>query len=72
MDDLGQKINYLKDTMISVSTGGQRIQDVNDQYKKIYQEVNVELNKLGIKNPNTYSDGCISEFRYLRVNENKT
>ncbi len=42
--------------MTSVSTGGQQIQDVNDEYKKIYREVHLELKRLGLKNPNTYSD----------------
>jgi len=56
MDEILNKINYLKNTMTSVSTGGQRIQDVNDEYKKIFREVSIELKRLGLKNPNPYSD----------------
>lgn len=56
MDDLIEKINYLKNVMISVSTGEQKIQDENDRYKKIYREVSVELKKLGLKSPNPYTD----------------
>jgi hypothetical protein len=33
MDEIIEIANYLKNTMTSVSTGGQRIQDVNDDYK---------------------------------------
>lgn len=56
MNKVIEKINYLKNIMTSVSTGGQRIQDINDEYKKIYEEVSLELKRLGLKNPNTYSD----------------
>jgi hypothetical protein len=56
MKDLWDKINYLKNTMTSVSTGGQRIQDVNEEYKKVYRGVNTSLVKLKIDNPNPYSD----------------
>jgi hypothetical protein len=56
MDELIDKINFLKNTMTSVSTGGQRIQDVNDEYKKLYREVTIEIKRLGLKNPNPYSD----------------
>jgi len=51
-----EDINYLKNIMISVSTGGQRIQDVNDQYKPKYILVDKLLQKLNFKNPNTFSD----------------
>jgi len=56
MNDLIEKINFLKNTMTSVSTGEQKIQEVNDKYKKIYREVSVELKRLGLKNHNPYSD----------------
>jgi hypothetical protein len=46
MDKLIEEVNYLKNTMISVSTGGQVIQEVNNEYKKIYREVSVELKRL--------------------------
>lgn len=54
--ELLQRIDYLKNTMISVSTGGQRIQDVEQQYRQSYNEVKQELKKLDINNPNHYSD----------------
>jgi hypothetical protein len=56
MKDLVEKVNYLKNVMTSVSTGGQRIEDVNEEYQNNYREVNVELKKLGLKNPIPYSD----------------
>jgi uncharacterized protein YoxC len=52
MQDLTEKVNYLKNVMLSVSTGGQRIQEVNDEYQKKYSEVTVELKTLGLNNPN--------------------
>ena len=55
-DKLLDNINYLKDIMISVSTGGQRIQDVNDQYKINFTLVDKSLQKLNFKNPNSYRD----------------
>jgi hypothetical protein len=54
--DLLAKIDFLKNTMTSVSTGGQKIQDINDQYIQTYQEVTTELQRIGLKNPNPYSD----------------
>jgi vacuolar-type H+-ATPase subunit I/STV1 len=53
--ELLKHIDYLKNTMISVSTGGQRIQSVDEQYKQIYNEVNQQLKKLYIENPNNYN-----------------
>jgi len=49
-----KRIDYLKNTMVSVSTGGQNIKDVELQYKKVYKEVNQQLKKLDIENPNNY------------------
>ena len=56
MEELLEKLNFLKNTMTSVSTGGQQIQDVNDEYRKVYREVRIELKRLGLKNPNPYSE----------------
>lgn len=56
MIDLINKIEYIKNTMISVSTGGMRIQEINEEYKKIYRLVNIELKNHGIANPNPFSD----------------
>jgi RNAse (barnase) inhibitor barstar len=49
-----KQIDFLKNTMISVSTGGQRIQSVEKDYNQIYNEINQELKKLDIENPNDY------------------
>jgi hypothetical protein len=49
-------INYLHDTMISVSTGGSRIQDVNAIYQEKFSKVDLALKRLNFENPNTFSD----------------
>ncbi len=49
-------VNYLKNVMISVSTGGQRIQDVNEEYKATYNIVDKALQKLSFKNTNPFRD----------------
>lgn len=54
--DLLDDINRLKSYLISISTGGDRIQDVNDIYKNIFFRVNKCLTLLEIHNPNTYLD----------------
>lgn len=51
-----EDVNYLKNIMISASTGGQRIQDVNAQYKITFNLVDKALQKLNFKNPNPFSD----------------
>ena len=51
-----QQIETIKALMISVSTGGPRIQEVNDQYKDVYYQINSCLSALGIGNPNTFKD----------------
>lgn len=51
-----EDVNYLKNIMISVSTGGQRIQDVNEQYKATYNLVDKALQKLSFTNPNSFRD----------------
>ena len=52
--ELLKQVDYLKNTMISVSTGGQKIQSVEQQYKQCYNIVKQELKKLDIDNPNDY------------------
>ena len=54
--ELLNRVDYLKNTMISVATGGQRIQEVNQKYIQNYNEVKQELKKLDIENPNVYDD----------------
>ncbi|MCZ8355153.1 MAG: hypothetical protein O9340_10480 [Cyclobacteriaceae bacterium] len=56
MDKLLEKLNWIKNTMTAVSTGGQRIENVNEEYIKVFREVNLELKQLGVKNPNPYTD----------------
>jgi hypothetical protein len=51
-----EDVNYLKNVMISVSTGGQRIQDVNDVYKATFNIVSKALQKLNFNNPNPFKD----------------
>jgi hypothetical protein len=55
-EQLIQDVNFLKNTMVSVSTGGQRIQDINDKYKEKYNSTNKALQKLNFKNSNPYKD----------------
>ncbi|SKB69691.1 hypothetical protein [Dyadobacter psychrophilus] len=49
-------VNFLHDTMISVSTGGSRIQDVNDIYQEKFAKVELALKRLSLDNPNPFSD----------------
>ncbi|MCC8360270.1 hypothetical protein [Salinimicrobium sediminilitoris] len=55
-DQLISEVNYLKDTMISVSTGGQRIQDVNDEFQQRFALVDKALKRLTFENPNPFND----------------
>lgn len=55
-ENLIRDIEFLKNTMISVSTGGQRIQEINDNYKLKFDSVNKALQCLGFQNPNQYKD----------------
>ncbi len=55
-EHLIQDVNFLKNTMISVATGGPRIQDINDEYKKKFILTDKALQKLNFKNPNPYKD----------------
>ena len=55
-ESLLKDIEYLKNIMISVSTGGQRIQDVNDLYKSKYITTSKALDLIDFKNPNPYKD----------------
>lgn len=53
-EELLEGIDYIRNTMISVSTGGPRINDINDQYQRTYATVSAELARRGIDNPITY------------------
>jgi hypothetical protein len=54
--DMLKHVEYLKNTMISVATGGQRIQNAEQQYKQTYNDVKRRLKTLDIDNPNPYND----------------
>ncbi|MDR2577789.1 MAG: hypothetical protein LBC70_03120 [Chitinispirillales bacterium] len=53
-EELLKRVDYLKNTMIAVSTGGPQIQTVEREYKQTYSIVNSQLKKLDIENPNHY------------------
>ena len=55
-DGLIKDVEFLKNTMISVATGGRRIQEINDEYKVKYQNVSKALQRLNLQNPNQYKD----------------
>jgi hypothetical protein len=55
-DELLSELDFLRNTLISVSTGGDRIQEVNQQYKLSYLEIDKELRKRKIPNPIKYWD----------------
>lgn len=55
-DQLLVELDKLKNIMISVSTGGQRIQDVNEDYEKRYSLIDKVLKRLSLQNPNLFSD----------------
>jgi hypothetical protein len=54
--ELIQSLEKQKNLMISVATGGPRIDSVNADYKAAYSEADRELRDRGIENPNPYSD----------------
>lgn len=53
--ELVQELNKIRDLMISVSTGGSRIQEVDEQYQIIYAKVSAELASRRVANPITYN-----------------
>jgi hypothetical protein len=55
-EKLIEDVNYLRNTMVSVSTGGQRIQDVDDLYKQKFISTDKALQALNFKNPNPFKD----------------
>ncbi|HBR11613.1 hypothetical protein SAMN05660493_03250 [Epilithonimonas bovis DSM 19482] len=55
-ENLLKDIDFLNNTMISVSTGGQRIQEVDEEYKRKFSSVNKTLERLNIQNPNPFAD----------------
>ena len=55
-EELIEEIETQRDLMISVSTGGSRIQDVDDEYKVRRQRIREGLEARSIKDPNAHSD----------------
>jgi hypothetical protein len=49
-------LNQQKSLMIAVSTGGPRINDVNEEYKTRKKEIEDLLKECGLKDPNPYDD----------------
>jgi hypothetical protein len=54
--ELMAAIDELRSTMISVATGGERIEQANQQYQQTYHDVAFELDQRGIPMPIPYSD----------------
>ena len=55
-DELIQQLDYIRNMLIVVSTGGSRIDDVNFEYKERYFAFTNSLGDQGLKNPIPYSD----------------
>jgi hypothetical protein len=55
-DELLRQLEFLRNMMVSVATGGPRINDVNPQYQQEYSEVDRELRRRKIPNPIPYAD----------------
>jgi len=53
MNDLIEKI---KKIMTDVATGQAKIQDTNDEYKKLFRELDDIFSNTNQKNPNGFSD----------------
>lgn len=54
--DLLLKLEYLRNTLISVSTGGKRIQEANAEYQECYFQVTEDLKTWKLPSPVPYSD----------------
>jgi hypothetical protein len=55
-EELLQAVDWIKVTMIAVATGGPRINEVNAEFAKKYDEVAEELASRGVKNTFPYRD----------------
>lgn len=55
-EELTKMIERLKSIMISVSTGGPKINTINDEYIHLYNEVDNVIKLSNLKNPNIYND----------------
>lgn len=54
--DLIKQIEKLRNIMVSVSTGGERVDNVNAEYQSSYAEADAALQERGFENPNPYLD----------------
>ena len=54
--ELLQALDYLRNTMIAVATGGPRIDDVNHQFQQTYADVAAVLARRGIASPTPYGN----------------
>ena len=54
--DILLKLAHLRNTLISVSTGGKRIQEANAEYQECYLQVAEDLKTWGLPSPVPYSD----------------
>lgn len=54
--ELLQALDYLRNTMVTVSTGGPRIEDVNHQFQQTYADVAAVLARRGLENPLPYGN----------------
>src|SRR5450755_162251 len=54
--ELLRSVERLRDVLLSVSTGGDRIEAVNSGYKDLYQSIDHELRTRGVANGIPFSD----------------
>jgi hypothetical protein len=55
-EQLIQDLTFIKETMISVATHGEQIQDVNDDFRRMYARAVATLARRKIENPLTFGD----------------
>jgi len=53
-EEIIAELESIRNTMVSVATGGPRIADVNEQYQRVFAAVAAELARRHIDNPITY------------------
>lgn len=56
INDLIAILERTRDIMVAVSTGGPRIDDLNPQYRQLYDRADKNLRKLGIAHSNHFAD----------------
>jgi hypothetical protein len=54
--ELIEALEFLRDSMMAVATGGPRIAEVNDQFKSTYAAAASALSRRGLPNPMPYGD----------------